>query len=104
MAYLKLHPSPSLQLIHFLLGTDVFICLLFFRALIYLRLFENKFYLSVVEHAFNSSTGGKLISMSLRKASLHSNTLLQNKEMKVSSKIKVSFCLFVWCVCVPLFK
>lgn len=48
-----LHPSRSLQLIHFLLGTDVFICLLFCRALIYLHLFESKFYLSVVEHAFN---------------------------------------------------
>lgn len=53
MAYLRLHPSPSLQLIHFLLGTDVFICLLFCRALIYLHLFESKFYLSVVEQAFN---------------------------------------------------
>lgn len=52
----------------------------------------------MVEHAFNPSTGGKLISMSSRQASLHSKTLFQNKEMKVSSKIKVSFCLFV-CLC-----
>lgn len=65
----------------FLLGTNVFVCLLFCRALIYLHLFESKFYLSVVEHAFNPSTGGKLISMSVplfkySKARVHQTTCM----------------------------